>query len=309
MKHKTIIGMAVALAIVFLPVMLSQLLSKEGRKFQGEKLDDSRYQVIEFRNEYQNIDLAVMLFLPANEGPYPAAVIIHGSGTSIRRNRWYLSVAHYLQDRGVAVLLPDKRGSEQSGGDWRSASFEDLATDALAAIQFLKNHGRSNVSRAGFIGMSQGGWIAPIAAERSADVAFLVSVVGSAVSTHEQLIYEENNNLKQAGFLPGVSNVIAFMSTLWIRKIAQKEFWDSVGDFDPAAYWGKLEIPAFALFGEDDSNVPTQRSAVLLRSLENSNIHIKIYEGSGHALQDPMGTGNRIFREDALQDIRDFIGN
>lgn len=64
-------------------------------------------------------------------------VIIHGGGTSQRDNDWHLSMVSYLQSNEVLVLLPDKRGSEKSAGDWRTASFEDLATDTLAAVQYL----------------------------------------------------------------------------------------------------------------------------------------------------------------------------
>ena len=73
-----------------------------------------------------------MLFLPEGNGPFPAAVIIHGSGTSDRDNLWPLTLTQYLRESGIAVLLPDKRGSEKSEGDWRTSSFQDLAGDTFS---------------------------------------------------------------------------------------------------------------------------------------------------------------------------------
>lgn len=303
---KTAIAGAV-LAVVFGPVLLTQLSPPEPRSFSGAALDGSRYTEIAFPNPAAGLDLAGMLFVPEGNGPFPAVAVIHGSGTSRRNNRWYLTLTHHLQDNGIAVLLPDKRGSEKSGGDWRNASMQDLATDTAAALRFLISNQRIDPTRIGIIGLSQGGWIAPVVADQSADLAFLVNVVGATVRPTEQLHYEENNNLRQIGFLPGVSNLLTYPSVLSITKFRQKSFWDANGDFDPLPYWSALAIPALVLYGSEDSNVPTERSAALLRSLENSNIDVRIYAGSGHALEDPVGQGNRIFRADALDAIVDFI--
>jgi dienelactone hydrolase len=273
MKRISIVSLIALLAIVVGPVVLHQMLSGERRALEGESLDPARFEEIRFRNETQAIDLAGMLYAPPGRGPFPAAVVIHGSGTSSRENRWYLTLTHFLQDNGIAVLLPDKRGSEQSGGDWRHASFEDLATDTLAAIQFLETQDRVDVSRIGVIGMSQGGWIAPIVAERAPQLSFLVDVVGAAVSTHQQFLYEEEHNLRQMGVLPGLSKVLAWLSTSVHRTWVQNEFW----------------------------------SAALLRGLNHPHIEVNVYAGSGHALEDPPGRGDRLFRQDALADIREFI--
>ena len=155
--------------------------------------------------------------------------------------------------------------------------------------------------------MSQGGWIAPIVANRSSDVAFLINVVGSAVTPKKQLIYEEDHNLRQVGFLPGFSRLIAYLSTAYIRNIGQREFWNANGDFDPLPFWQQLNINALCMYGEDDTNVPSAKSAEKLRSLNNPRIEIQIYEGSGHGLEEPKGLGDSIFRADALEEIVSFI--
>ena len=138
-------------------------------------------------------------------------------------------------------------------------------------------------------------------------MAFLVNVVGGSVTMHEVVLYEENYNLRQLGLIPGLSNLMAYPSTWILRNIAAKEFWGAIGNFDPIPYWESLTVSALVLYGQDDTNVPSAESAAKLRSLGKSNIDAKIYEGSGHALEDPKGTGDSVFREDALKDIRDFI--
>ena len=308
MKFRAIlIVVAAILLLIIVPVVFAQVSGKEDRQLQGASLAETNYEEIYFHNNVQDLQLAGMIFLPEDDGPYPAVVIIHGSGTSRRDNRWYVTLAHYLQENGIAVLLPDKRGSVNSEGDWHTASFEDLATDTAAAVEYLKGRSDLSISQIGIVGLSQGGHLAPVAAALVPDATFLVNIVGGTVPLHEQLLYEENQNLRQMGLLPGISNLIAYPAAWSIRDIRQKEFWGAVGNFDPLPYWQDLDIEALALYGEIDSNVSSARSAELLRSLNKENIKVKVYEGSGHALQDPEGQGNDLIREEALHAVKEFI--
>ena len=306
-RRKILYVVAAVLLLLLGPVLLKQVFPEDRRQFTGASLDKMDFLEISFENAAQGLSLGGLLFVPEGEGPFPAAVVIHGSGTSRRDNGWYLTLTKFLQENGVVVLLPDKRGSEKSGGDWRTSSFEDLATDTIAAVDFLGEQDHVGVTAVGVVGMSQGGWIAPIVATQSSEVEFVVSMVGAAVTTHEQLAYEENHNLRQIGFLPGISQLISAMSTTYIKHIGQRSFWSAVGDFDPLPYWEKVDVNAFALLGSDDTNVPSRESAARLYALKKSNIRVSIYEGSGHPLEDPPEYGNSIIRYDALEDISEFI--
>jgi dienelactone hydrolase len=297
----------IALAVIVLPVLIRQFNPPETRQFTGTRLDDLTYTEVSFRNEEQDIELAGMLFVPEGEGPFPGGVMIHGSGTSRRDSMWYLTFAEHLQRNGITVLLPDKRGSESSGGDWRTASLEDLATDTLAAVQYLRDQEHVPVAKVGVIGFSQGGRIAPIAASRSDDIAFVINAVGDAMPFHQTFLYEEDQNLQEMGVLPGISRAIAHLSTRYHRHIGQKEVWRAMGNQDPLPYWQQLTVPALVLYGADDTNVDSLRSAARLEGLDNNTIEIVIYEGSGHALEDPPGKGDRIVREEALERIVRFI--
>jgi dienelactone hydrolase len=295
------------LALLIVPVLVKQFGESDQRRFESVKLEDTSYQEVVFDNVEQNLSLAGMMIVPEGKGPFPAAVIIHGSGPSRRDNGWYLTLTRYLQENGIVVLLPDKRGSEKSAGDWRTASFEDLATDTVAAVSFLQQQGQVAISGIGLIGMSQGGQIAPVVADRTRGIAFVINVVGGATPMHDQLLYEENHNLRQFGVLPGMSSILAYPASWSLIKIRQREFWSAIGNFDPLPYWQRVSVPTLVLYGQEDTNVPSAKSAARLRSLGNSYIDVKTYEGSGHALEDPVGHGQSIFRKDALNDIRDFI--
>ncbi len=300
---------ALALAVLFGPVLVRQLMPAESREFERVELADTRYFEVSFQNRTQNLTLGGLMFVPEGIGPFPAVVVIHGSGTSRRDNGWYLTLTKHLQDKGIVVLLPDKRGSEASEGNWRTSSFEDLATDTLAAIEYLREQQSAPISGIGVIGMSQGGWIAPLVAAQEHDLAFLVSMVGSVVTPREQLLYEENYNLRQAGFLPGISNVLAYVGSANVRYLVQPELYELIADYDPLPYWRSISIDAVALFGADDTNVPSAESTKRLMTLDNPHIRIQVYEGSGHALESPRGQGNSVIRNDALEEISDFIRN
>ena len=261
-------------------------------------LAEVEYVDISFKNG--ELDLAGMLIVPEGEGPFPTAVIIHGSGTSSRDSKWYLTVAKHLQEEGVAVLLPDKRGSEKSEGDWRTATFEELAGDTLGAIEFIKTQDHFDYTTIGVVGMSQGGWIAPIVATKSDDVAFVVSMAGAGVTTEEQLYHEEIHNIQQMGTYPFVARLIAPITT---RRIQQMDFWKPTAGYDPIPYWEQVEAPCFAALGENDMNVPVEESVARFESLE-SEMLIKIYPDGGHGITDPM-TGE--VQDAFLQDLVQFI--
>jgi dipeptidyl aminopeptidase/acylaminoacyl peptidase len=299
--------LVVVLIALASPVAWRALFPPPSRSLEGVRLVDVEHRVVHFRNTVQDIPLAGMLLLPQGQGPFPAVVVIQGSGTSVRDNAWYLTLASHLRARGIAVLVPDKRGSVESGGDWRSASMQDLATDTQAALDWLRRNSGVPLSRVGVAGMSQGGWVAPIIASRPGNVDFVVSLVASTVPAVDALVYEENHNLRQMGFLPGFSNLVAAISTRVVRHGSQKPFWSANGDFDPLPYWRRVEVPALLLYGAADTNTPTAASVARLRTLGLSNLRTGIYSGSAHALEDPPGRGNHILRREALEEITDFV--
>jgi dienelactone hydrolase len=141
------------------------------------------------------ITLAGTLVLPADSERRPAVVLFHGSGAQQRD----LFTARWFADQGIAALAYDKRGVGESGGDFRAVPFMELSNDGLAAIEYLKTRKEIDAKRIGVWGLSQGGWLGPLAASRSADVSFVIAVSGPGVSPGEQMIVYYANELRTEG--------------------------------------------------------------------------------------------------------------
>jgi uncharacterized protein len=143
------------------------------------------------------IELQGTLMLPAGTGPHPAIVFLHGSGPATRAGA--RSYALEFAKLGVASLFFDKRGSGKSGGSWTNASLDDLAADAIAAVQFVKAQPGIDATRIGFWGVSQAGWVATVAASRSRDVAFLMIISGGGASPLEPEMFSYTQAFERAG--------------------------------------------------------------------------------------------------------------
>jgi hypothetical protein len=132
------------------------------------------------------VRLAGTLTMPKGAGPFPAAVLISGSGPQDRNeevfgHKPFLVLADRLTRAGIAVLRADDRGVGGSGGSLVSATTADLAGDALAALRLLRDRPRIDPDRIGLIGHSEGAVIAPLAASGSDQVAYVVMLAGTGV--------------------------------------------------------------------------------------------------------------------------------
>ena len=287
-------------------------------------------QANEMPIEYKSdVPLAASLLTPEGKGPFPALVIVQGSGASDRSNGWARDIAQMFVDAGYAALLTDKRGSGKSGGDWKSASFDELAGDALAGVAFLKSRPEIDPRRIGLVGLSQGGRVVPIAAAKSADVAFVIDLVGDAVSFAEQSAHEMDNVGRQQGLADSDRKALSALNMAagralitgdWSeygakRSAALKSSWaeiakgfPAVGDpiwefyrksfkFDPMPYWITLSQPALIVFGEADEtdNVAVAESRRRLefgfRAANKSNYAIHVAPNVGHTLGWKPGQG------------------
>ena len=291
---------AVILGLVCACAAAVQGADQEGRKVYER-----------FERTFTNGDLVLFgtFYVPTAPGPHPGVVFIHGSGTSTRENPWYAHIAEHLARNGIAVLLPDKRGSGKSEGSWEKASFEDLAADAAAGVAALGSIEAVAGDRIGVLGVSQGGHVAPIVPRRVADLAFVVNLSGSAVPLDEQLRLELTNTLRQEGWPRFMVPVIRPIAMQVVQR-RLPEFWEKNGAADPIAHWRELKIPALVVYGAQDEkdNVPVRRSVERLRALsprfEGAEIDIIIYPDSGHALYAP---GTQAIRQDLLAHLVQWI--
>ena len=136
------------------------------------------------------VKLAGTLTLPPGKGPFPAAVMITGSGAQDRDetlmgHKPFAVWADALTRRGIAVLRWDDRGFAKSTGDFAKATSEDFAADGLAAMAYLRTRHEIDGKRIGVIGHSEGGMVGPLMAAKDPRVAFVVMMAGPGAPTRE----------------------------------------------------------------------------------------------------------------------------
>jgi pimeloyl-ACP methyl ester carboxylesterase len=157
---------------------------------------------VTFTNNKFKIKLAGTLTMPKGEGPFPAVILITGSGPQNRNeelmgHKPFLVIADYLTRHGIAVLRYDDRGVGKSEGLRTNTTSNDLATDAEAAFDFLKSVHGIDPARIGLAGHSEGGLIASIVAASNPAVAFIISLAGPGV-TGEQILYRQTADIIKA---------------------------------------------------------------------------------------------------------------
>ncbi|MDE2784232.1 MAG: alpha/beta fold hydrolase [Gemmatimonadota bacterium] len=147
-------------------------------------------------------ELAGTFTRPSDGGPFPAVILITGSGPQNRDeallgHRPFLVLSDHLTRRGIAVLRFDDRGVGESTGDHAAATSSDFASDALAGVAYLKTRDDVDPAAIGLAGHSEGGLIAPIAATRSDDVSYIVLMAGPGVNG-ERILYAQGALINRA---------------------------------------------------------------------------------------------------------------
>lgn len=257
---------------------------RTARRVAFERTEDVRFSNGDVR-------LAGTLTSPTAAGRHPAIVLVHASGAATREQIFPL--ARFLIRHGVAVLGYDKRGVGESTGDWNSASFDDLAGDAVAAVDYLKTRGDVDPAKIGLLGWSQAGWVMPLAAVRQRDIAFVISLSGPGVPASETTLDQASNEMTARGMKPQVVESIVGLMKLQYEFARSGQGWDEYATarqalaarmgtppptfpgtpddpqwafmrrlyfHDPAPVLRKLRTPTLALFGERDNNILAEKN-------------------------------------------------
>jgi pimeloyl-ACP methyl ester carboxylesterase len=286
--------------------------SKEFSRAEARRIE-TRRQEVTIRNG--EIALTGILVRPAAaEKPCPAVVFLHGSGALNRYS--FGPLPDFFLSRGFAVLTYDKRGTGGSNGKVDSATLEDLANDARAAVAFLKKNGEIN--KIGLCGSSQGGFLAALVASANPDVAFMVDYCGMFVPVWQQELYRAEAEMRADGLAEAdIAEGLAFTRKEFevaqtgqgweeLAKMAGKEkkWWDYVTkssslselqfnwrtlySYDPSVPLGKVSCPVLALFGELDRSTPVPQTIDnMQRALEaagNANFTKSVFPKAGHGL-------------------------
>jgi dipeptidyl aminopeptidase/acylaminoacyl peptidase len=266
------------------------------------------------------VTLAGTLWLPAAlDHPCPAVALAHGSGDDDRSG--YEVFARAFASQGIAALTYDKRGVGGSTGQWRNGTFEELAGDAAAAVALLARRPEVDAQRVGLWGVSEGGWVAPLAAARSAEIRFLVVVSPVGMSPAAQELYRRrllisastSSALLRAVRLAGVHVVF------WAVRHAPSAllpglagYFHRTMDFDPAPLWRAVAQPVLLVFGAADKSVPTRESAQLIeRALQDAGRQrytIRFFPAADHAIRTlDAATGKLAFAPGYLDSVAAWI--
>jgi len=269
----------------------SLMWQREGAPLRNaRRVEIERHENVRFSSG--DIQLAGTLISPITGEKHPAIILVHGSGPENRE--YMLPFARFLIRHGMAVLGYDKRGVGGSTGDWNTASFDDLADDVVAAFEYLKTRSDVDSRQIGLLGVSQAGWIMPLAAVRAKDLAFLVSISGAGIPAAETTIDQAQNEMTARGMRPqAVEQIVGLMKLQyhfartgqgWDQYAATREklaarmggappdtfpgtpdhpYWQFIRRlyfYDPAPTLRELQVPTLALFGELDNNIVAEKN-------------------------------------------------
>ncbi|MEO1644571.1 MAG: alpha/beta fold hydrolase, partial [Chloroflexota bacterium] len=221
------------------------------------------------------------LTLPQGEPPFPAVVLVHGSGPAVASD--FTEEARNLSSAGFAVLRYDKRGVGRSEGLFTSINrinseihMRILADDALAAVEVIRNLEEINADQVGLYGISQAGWIIPLAAARSDSVAFTVTWVGPTTSW-------------------GITEYFTYLTTgVGIRTSeiesisAQLATYEGCHGANPRESLETMDIPGWWYYGMLDGRIPAAESITILEEM------ISEYDKDFTITIEPSGTHNYI---------------
>lgn len=284
--------------------------ARQAGRAQTETREDVRFASGTLR-------LTGTLFKPASGDRHPAVILVHGSGPENRE--YVLPFARFLVRRGMAVLGYDKRGVGGSTGDWSTASFDDLAGDVVSAFDYLKTRRDIDPGRIGLLGISQAGWIMPLAAARANGLAFLISVSGAGVPPAETTLDQAQNEMAGRGMTPQtVADILGIMRLQyhfartgqgWDEYAAAREklaarigrppdtmpgspddpYWQSIRKtyfHDPGPALRQLRVPVLALFGALDNNILAEKNRAAWESALSAGGHrdytLRILPGANH---------------------------
>jgi pimeloyl-ACP methyl ester carboxylesterase len=188
------------------------IAEKDGKENYAEPFEPYDEQEVTFPNG--DVTLSGTLRIPKGANPAAAIVLIHGSGPGTRTQLSIIS--SFFSRLGMAVLTYDKRGCGSSTGDWKKVDLDVLADDALAGALWLKTQSGLKIDHVGLWGISQGGWIGPLAAAKSDEVSFVINSSGPGTSLRRQDTFMMANVLKASGFSQEeIDFVIATLNTLY----------------------------------------------------------------------------------------------
>lgn len=236
-------------------------------------------EVVSFRSG--DVTLHGTVLVPERSGPGPAIVLVHGAG--LGRREEYRAVGEAFAREGILAFIYDKRTEGYSAEAIGVRSYSLLAGDVVAAVEMLQQRDDVDPAQVGLWGLSEGGWVAPLAATRSDEVAFVITVAGRGIGPAEQTAWATEDALRRRG-ITSEGSLRALTERAYRFVVATGLFPE--GTYDPVPVIERLRQPVLALWGALDKTMPPGASARLMHeALERSgNPHyvLRLIPGASH---------------------------
>jgi dienelactone hydrolase len=296
------------------------------------------YDAEEVRFESDTITLAGTLTLPRGAGPWPAAVLISGSGAQDRDENTpgpgglklgiFRSIADTLTRRGVAVLRYDDRGVGGSGGNLASAGLSDLVADVKAAVRYLRGRSKVDPARVALVGHSEGGIIAPIVAGEDTALAAIVVMAGTATPLDSVLVEQAVSAAREAG---GDSSDLAESRELIeqlsrairegrdldelelpppLKRLSQSRWWLEHLQHDPLEAIRKVRSPVLIANGGQDVQVAPEHARRLGAALDEAHHpdhEVRIFPQLNHLFAVSKGEGTAEYADPNAEVDAEFL--
>lgn len=233
-----------------------------------------KYRIVHMRARSLGATIAGSLFMPDGLGPFPAIVWVHGSGPRERMAYGSVTAEDFIR-RGIAVYSYDKRGVGESDGACCPVHFRLLAKDVLASVDALRALSAIDGDRIGLLGVSQAGWVVPIAAALDPRLAFAILVSGPTVTVGEESLFSSLTRDTHCG--RGGLPVAA--ADEMVREVGPS-------GFDPRPYLERMEQPSLWIYGLADIHQPAARSVAVLEELraEGKDVEVRTFPTANHFL-------------------------
>ncbi len=162
---------------------------------------------VSYENPRAGVRLAGTLTIPDGLGPFPAVLLISGSGPEDRDeavfgHRPFLVLSDYLTRRGIAVLRVDDRGVGGSGGTLAGTTLKDLVDDALCGVAYLRARPEIDSTKIGLLGHSEGGMVAPAAAVRAGRAVSYIVLLAAPGVTGDSLLLVQSATMRRSAGVP-----------------------------------------------------------------------------------------------------------
>jgi hypothetical protein len=309
--------------VILACVLLGLLLMQRDVKASDAWVVPGAPHVLAHHVSFKNGDARLdgTLYLPATGEHLAAVVVLHDAGIPTRDGKLYDHLRSALPAIGIAVLIYDRRGTGLSTGSSR-VSYETLADDAIAGSRVVQESPRIDPHRIGYWGLSQGGWLAVIAAARDANAAFAVSISAPITTPARQMEFATSNRLRLRGysarsvaqmlrarrtyydFLRGTQSRSAALKAL---TLAKKQPWFGISylpdpanltadprysaarsqiDEDITSAIRAIKVPMLFIFGGKDPWVPVAASVERLRALakEKPRLQYVVVPNADHTM-------------------------